>query len=303
MQIADRKNTYFRHAGDNKPSIFVNTGEIFAVDTELNTGTWLQKVTDIWSEKKAKGTNPTVCIGINGAVPGNILAVDILGIVPEKLGYTCIMDKQLNMAIVKREMEPCPRTVTINNGYVEWSDKLKIPVKPMVGTMGTSSQEGKLNSYGGYYGGNMDVSEITTGTTVYLPVNYPDALLNIGDVHAVQGDGEICKAGGIECRARVTLRVGIKQAIRDQLCVRAENDRYLMAIACLESTDESFYLSCSELIRFVCSRYAISVEECFNLASQVMEARCTQFVNPTRSYICKIPKIILDQGFDLLTLE
>ena len=302
MQIADRNKIYYRHAGDNKPSIFVDAEEIFAVDTELCSGSWLQKVTDIWSEKKAKGPNPTVCIGIHNTFPGDILAVEILGIEPEELGYTCILDTQLNMAITGRDMKPNPRTVTINNGYINWSDKLKIPAKPMIGTLGTSSPEGKLNSYGGYYGGNMDVNEITIGTTVYLPVNYPDALLNIGDVHAIQGDGEICNAGGIECRARVTLRVSIERAIENQLCVRAENDKYLMAIACLESTDESFHLACGELICFVCSRYTISVEECFSLASQVMEARCTQYVNPTRSYICKMPKAILDQGFDMVTV-
>ena len=75
MQIADRNKIYYRHAGDNKPSIFVDAEEIFAVDTELCSGSWLQKVTDIWSEKKAKGPNPTVCIGIHNTFPGDILAV------------------------------------------------------------------------------------------------------------------------------------------------------------------------------------------------------------------------------------
>lgn len=297
MQTADRKNLYYRHSGDNKPSIIVDSGEIFAVDTELCSGSWLQKPTDIWSKEKSKGPNPTVCIGIHSALPGDILAVEIIDIEPEELGYTCILDKRLNNAIIGRDIDPCPRTVTIKNGYVNWSEKLKLPIKPMIGTLGTSSAEGRLNSYGGHYGGNMDVNEITTGTTVYLPVSYPDALLNIGDVHAIQGDGEICNAGGIECRARVKLRVNIEKNRTKQRCVRAENENHLMAIACLESTDESFYLACGELIHFVCSRYNISIAECFNLASQVMEARCTQYVNPTRSYICKMPKEILDQGF------
>jgi acetamidase/formamidase len=195
------------------------------------------------------------------------------------------------------DTESHPKTVTITDGFIHWSDKLQIPAKPMIGTLGTSALDGRPNSYGGYYGGNMDVQEVSAGTTVYLPVLYPGALLNVGDVHAIQGDGEICCAGGIECRARVTLRTSLVQRTFRQQCVTAEDSAYLMTIACLETTDESFQMACGELVRFVCSRYAISPEECYMLASQVMQARCTQYVNPTRSYVCKMPKAVLDAGF------
>jgi len=298
MQIARRDKIYYYHSKDNEPAIMVDPGELFAVDTELCSGAWLKDITDVWSKEKSRGPNPTVCIGVRNSFPGDLLCIDILDIDPEGLGYTAILDARLNHAIMGRDMEPCPRTVAISEGKINWSSRLKIPVKPMIGTLGTSSPEGRLNSWGGCYGGNMDVSEITTGTRVYLPVSYEGALVNVGDVHAIQGDGEICNAGGIECRARVKLKASIVKNGISQKCVRAEDEKYLMTIACLLSTDESFYLACSELIRFVCSRYLITEEECFQLASQVMEARCTQYVNPTRSYICKIPKNILDAGYE-----
>jgi len=295
LKTAGRETVYYSHAKENKPVIYVEQGETFAVKTELCSGTWLQKPTDIWSAEKCKGPNPTVCIGVKDTQPGDILAVDILCIKPEDIGYTCILDKKLNMAIMGEDMSPHPRTVRICNGFIHWSESLKIPVQPMIGTLGTSAPESLPNSYGGYYGGNMDVNEITEGTTVYLPVSYSGALLNIGDVHAIQGDGEICNAGGIECRAHVTLRTHVLKN-NGQSCVRAENNEYIMTVACLASTDESFYTACKELIRFACERYALTKEECFSLASQVMQARCTQFVNPTRSYICKMPKSILGKA-------
>ena len=43
----------------------------------------------------------------------------------------------------------------------------------------------------GRYGGNMDFNEIVEGTTIYLRVSVPGALLYVGDGHAVQGDGEL----------------------------------------------------------------------------------------------------------------
>ena len=57
----------------------------------------------------------------------------------------------------------------------------------------------------GPFGGNMDVRELCTGATLYLPVLNPGALFSAGDAHAAQGDGEVC-INGIECPADVTLR-------------------------------------------------------------------------------------------------
>ena len=34
-------------------------------------------------------------------------------------------------------------------------------------------------------GGNMDLTDAAPGSTVYLPVQVPGALLSIGDIHAV----------------------------------------------------------------------------------------------------------------------
>ena len=47
-------------------------------------------------------------------------------------------------------------------------------------------------------GGNIDCKELVAGSTLYLPVTVPGALLYLGDGHAAQGDGEV---GGtaIEC--------------------------------------------------------------------------------------------------------
>ena len=57
----------------------------------------------------------------------------------------------------------------------------------------------------GIFGGNMDVRELCTGATLYLPVLNRGALFSAGDAHAAQGDGEVC-INGIECPADVTLR-------------------------------------------------------------------------------------------------
>jgi formamidase len=62
-------------------------------------------------------------------------------------------------------------------------------------------------------GGNLDIRRLTAGSTLYLPVHVPGALLSLGDVHFAQGDGEVCGTG-IEISAAVTLRVGVRKAPR-----------------------------------------------------------------------------------------
>jgi acetamidase/formamidase len=57
----------------------------------------------------------------------------------------------------------------------------------------------------GIFGGNMDVRELCSGATLYLPVLNPGALFSLGDAHAAQGDGEVC-INGIECPVDATLR-------------------------------------------------------------------------------------------------
>ncbi|MGH9006245.1 MAG: acetamidase/formamidase family protein [Acidimicrobiales bacterium] len=41
-------------------------------------------------------------------------------------------------------------------------------------------------------GGNIDIKQLTAGSTLFLPVSVPGALLSAGDGHFAQGDGEVC---------------------------------------------------------------------------------------------------------------
>ena len=53
------------------------------------------------------------------------------------------------------------------------------------------------NGVPGSHAGNLDFKELVPGTSLYIPVHVPGALLSIGDGHAVQGDGEV-NGGALE---------------------------------------------------------------------------------------------------------
>jgi formamidase len=58
-------------------------------------------------------------------------------------------------------------------------------------------------------GGNLDVRQLTRGTTVLIPVSASGALLSCGDFHFAQGDGEVCGTA-IEMQATVHLTVTVR---------------------------------------------------------------------------------------------
>lgn len=293
MKKASKDCLYLEHSRFNEPALTVKPGETFQVETELCSGSWLQSMADRYDPANSFGPNPTVVVAIEGAKPGDILAVEILGIELGPIGYTGFKDSANPLArrIFNRDWGIASRTVRIEDETVVWSDSLRLPVRPMIGTLGTAPrQETLLNSKGGRYGGNMDAQEVTIGSTVHLPVAVPGALLHIGDCHAIQGDGEINMGGGIECRATVTLRARCLERPARTDCVRIENDAFIMAVACERSLEESFYLAAHEILCWMVDSYGFSEEEAYLLMGQVMSARCTQFVNPTRTYICKMPR-------------
>jgi len=293
MQIATRNVTHDYHSHSNKAQITVKQGEIFQVETELCTGGWLLSKEDVWTPDKSCALNPTVVVAVEDAKPGDLLAVKIIDILPDSIGYTGFTNKSNPLAdkILPRDWGENVKTVEIKDNYIHWSEKLCLPIVPMIGTLGTAPKAEILsNAKAGTHGGNMDVQEVAPGSIVYLPIEVEGALLHIGDVHAIQGDGEINCSGGIECRSLTTLSVSIISRPKNFHCVRIENADYIMAVGTERSLEESFYAAVKELIDWMVTEYDFVLEEAYLLLGQVMEARCTQFVNPTNSYICKIAK-------------
>ena len=84
---------------------------------------------------------------------------------------------------------------------------LNVPLAPFLGVMGNALAEPGSHSTvpPRRVGGNMDVRQLTAGSTLYVPIEVPDALFSTGDAHGAQGDGEVCITA-IEMDSSATLR-------------------------------------------------------------------------------------------------
>ena len=65
------------------------------------------------------------------------------------------------------------------------------PSSPMVGQPGVTLPGIQSSRPPGEYGGNLDLKDLTAGSTLFLPVFRRGALFYAGDPHGVQADGEV----------------------------------------------------------------------------------------------------------------
>jgi acetamidase/formamidase len=237
-------------------------------------------------------------IEVAGARPGDMLVLEIVKMEVDTLGFTALWPGIGMFPDWVRQKEFGLRTqvVEIKDGLVHWSDKVKLPVRPMIGVAGVAPVHGAvLTVDNGTHGGNLDVQEITAGNKVMFRVNHDGAHLFLGDCHALQGDGEANGMGAIEVAATLTVRVTLETAPARLTHPRIETPTHICTLGCARPLEDAMRTAFQEMIYWLEDDYGIPAPEGYMLLGQIAEARCTQVVNPKYTYICKVDKAILAQ--------
>src|SRR5438045_3771259 len=169
------------------------------------------------NERMVPGHILTGPIAVEGAMPGDVLEVDILDVqLRQDWGYNLI--KPLSGTLPDDFHETRIMNIPLDRermvGRMPWG--LDLPLKPFFGVMGTSPPPawGRITSLiPRAMGGNLDNKELGAGAKLYLPVFVPGALFSCGDGHGVQGDGEVCVTAietALQGRFRLTLRKDLR---------------------------------------------------------------------------------------------
>ena len=271
------------------PAARCRSGETVLFHTRDCYNDEIQKETD---SPAGEFANPaTGPLFVEGADPGDVLKVEILKI---EVGETGVMRTSPSHGAYQHAVkERAARIFPIENGVILFDDCLHIPVNAMIGVIGTAPANGEEISTETprEHGGNMDCRLITQGTTLYLPVNTPGALLAIGDLHAAMGDGEtmIC---GMECRGRVTVRVTVLKGVRMPTpCLDA--GPCLCTIQSAATLDEASVLASRAMHGFL-TEHGLDAQKAAMLLSLQGNLAVCQIVDPLLTVRMELPKTILD---------
>src|SRR6478752_331130 len=153
-------------------------------------------------------------VSVEGAEPGDTLAIEVVAIETRGWGYALVIP---GFGLLPDDFpDPYIRVFDLSDGdFAHLREDIAIPVEPFFGTMGVCPAGAKEQAImpPGRFGGNMDTRQLVQGTTLYLPVEVGGALFSCGDAHAAQGDGEVCVTG-IEAPMHGELRFTLQKGRR-----------------------------------------------------------------------------------------
>lgn len=303
--------------GRNEPALRVQSGDRIIAETRDARGN--DKHNTPLSDTlrpRADGfefstSNPLVGpVYVEGAEPGDALAVHVEKIALNRT--TAWSSHSPNFGSLTGEQyarrlllnDPLPRKL------FEWSldlqrrvgilglresrtKRIELPLHPFIGSIGVAPRYGRVETAltPGEYGGNMDCVETREGTTLYLPVWARGAYLSFGDIHAAQGDGEVC-GSALETTAQVTLRVEVRQHWQIEW-PRMEDRNFLMATGSLHSLIDAVRVAQVEMLSWLMNDYGFEKWEGWQVLSQAGTMRIGNIVDPNYTVVVKFPKALL----------
>jgi acetamidase/formamidase len=226
---------------------------------------------------------------VEGAEPGDVLQIEVLEVAHQGWGWSSIVPNLGFLA--ERFPEPFFFIWELEESISKSLVPAIVPLRPFCGIIGVApATMGAFRTRPpGAFGGNMDVRDLSAGSTLYLPVQTPGALLSLGDVHAAQGHGEVC-INGIECPAHVAVRLNLlknkklsgpfvesQPSHRSAEWIMVESDADPLAAARRATL---------RMIEFLSERWDLSPQQAYLLCSVAMDLRLAQVVNVPMMTVC-----------------
>jgi len=250
------------------------------------------------------GKGPHSIIGpiyVNGAEPGDVLEVRYKRILPEKWAGVFNNPGSLGTGLLAKEFpEGQVKYVDLDltKMTAAFAPDIHVPLQPFQGTLGVAPPDGFYPPLSpgvtssvppGPHAGNVDLREMAEGSTMFIPVWKPGALIFTGDSHAVQGDGEICltalETGMQELRIQVILH---KQ--KHFAWPIAETDTHWILLSMDKDLNVAMTQTALNAINFLASRAGMTKLDAYALCSIAVSFRVTQVVDITRGVHAMIPK-------------
>jgi len=233
-------------------------------------------------------------IKVNGAEPGDVLEVRIRSVqVWLPIGAQSFVPTH---GVLKEDFPYEKHRVffmDLDKQTVEYAPGIVVPLKPFWGTIGVAPPPsmGRVSSGPpNVFGGNFDNRDLVAGTTVYLPVHAPGALLSLGDGHAAEGAGEVCLSA-MEVSLKGEIQVILHKGKSLKL-PRAETPTHYMTMGFDPDLDIAAKIATREMLDWMVEMKGLTRDDAYFLASAAMDLNVTQVVDGTKGIHAMLPKSI-----------
>ncbi|HUQ45116.1 MAG TPA: acetamidase/formamidase family protein [Gemmatimonadaceae bacterium] len=287
---------YGYYWSEAKPALRIRSGDVVDVETMLtNTPAGLermgvrpadvpQRLRDIVREDTGslKGPGGHILTGpifVEGADSGDVLEVRIQRItLPLAYGYNGCSGFMRELCGDQRVSTLIPMNRAAMTAEV--APGIVVPLRPFFGSIGVAPAPalGRVSSNPpSRHAGNLDNKELVAGTTLYIPVFVKGALLELGDGHAAQGDGEVDQTA-IETNLRGRIRVIVRKHMALEW-PRIETPTHWITMGTDTSLVVATRTAVKEMVKFLQERQGITQVQAYQAASMAADLRITQLVD------------------------
>jgi acetamidase/formamidase len=287
---------YYNAIGTHEPALRVGDGDTI-VTTTIDALGRDERDKYVWQ----RGNPMSGPFHVEGAQPGDTLVVKLEKITPNRrIGYARdvmaanVVDPDYVRELpaskwVKWDVDAQRKTAHIK----QQGHELTVPLHPMIGCFGVAPSRGQAISTAtsGDFGGNMDYNGFVAGVTVYFPVFVEGALFHLGDVHAVQGDGEIVGTG-IEISAEVKFNLSVikNQKGKEVRWPRGQTRDFIFTVGNARPLDQCIQHATTEMLRWLQSDYNLSARHASTLLGQCVKYDLGNVFDPAYTMVCKLAK-------------
>jgi acetamidase/formamidase len=225
-------------------------------------------------------------IAVEGTEPGQVLAVHFVSLLPDDWGLTGagVADTPLNrrLGFDGSNGTRLLWDLDVEAGVGTNQLGLSTALKPFLGVVAmTPSEPGEHSTVPPRTlgAGNIDCRELVAGSTLYIPVTVPGALLSVGDGHAAQGDGEVSGTA-------------IEAGMTTEMILDIEPDPALSTVHAITPVgritfgfnadlNEATVDALDAMLTWMQKLYSITKAEALGMASTTVSLRVTQIANDT----------------------
>ncbi|KZX50065.1 acetamidase/formamidase family protein [Haloarcula sp. K1] len=290
----------YEFAPNMEPLYTAADGESLTFETIDSLNKAVQSDADLLDAIPEEVNAATGPVAVEGATPGDVLKVEIEDVrVTEDLGRV-ITAPGFGLLQDHRDIEhPATRVTEITDDGEALSFKdIEVPVDPVIGTIGVATSEESMSTLTPHdHGGNLDTTDMTTGTTAYFPVFQDGAMLAMGDSKAAMADGEMCGTGAeIGTEIDVTVSV-ISDAAVDLERPLVDTGDAWKTIASAETMEDAVKTANEDLIGLLAAEHEYTLTDAYLFSSLVGGLEISQVVDPLVTVRNSIPREYLPDPF------